>query len=175
MTIAGVIKEVVTIVVRLLYSSLSVVLGLLTNATLSLWINSGHCISCTCFLHMCSVRAKSPSCRGNLVIQSSLFDLVYVLYMDSWKAWSHQDSNSMIWIECGSQDWSYLCSQLLIFLLFYSFPTFWNELSKLFSFCSFVDTGICVHRERFFLLVFTGDILCMYRWQYFSSMIPSQC
>jgi solute carrier family 35 protein C2 len=36
MTIAGVIKEVVTIVVRLLYSCLSVVLGLLTTATLYL-------------------------------------------------------------------------------------------------------------------------------------------
>jgi hypothetical protein len=35
MTIAGVIKEVVTIVVRLLYSSPSVVLGLLTTATLT--------------------------------------------------------------------------------------------------------------------------------------------
>ncbi len=36
MTIAGVIKEVVTVVVRLLCSSLSVVLGLLTTATLYL-------------------------------------------------------------------------------------------------------------------------------------------
>jgi hypothetical protein len=60
------------------------------------------------FLHMfstyvqCELRAlmQGESCHS---IYHCL--IWYMHYMDSWKSWSHQDSNSMIWIECGSQDW----------------------------------------------------------------------
>ncbi len=66
MTIAGVIKEVVTIVVRLLYSSLSVVLGLLTTATLYL-LNQQWTLH---FLHMFSTyvqcELRAPHAGGIL-------------------------------------------------------------------------------------------------------------